>query len=115
MGMFLRRGAAPSLGPETVQITITLGSSYSATYAYVEIDGVKYTAAATVDVPIGTEIKATVSAGSSGIANVKLNGENVLLFSGTYTYVAERSTTITMSRTGSSSKTYAGVIAIVTG
>lgn len=115
MGMFLRRGAAPSLGSETVSITIPLGSSYSATYAYVEIDGVKYTVAAAVDVPIGTEIKATVSAGPTGVASVKLNGENVLLFSGTYTYVAETSAAITMSLTGSSSKTHAGVIEIVTG
>ena len=100
--------------PNGATITIKLGTPYSATYAYVTIDGVKYTDAATVVVPYGTEVLATVAKASSGMASISLDGTNVKTDQGTYTYVADKSATITMSREGTSSRNYRGVIAIVT-
>ena len=99
--------------PNTVPITIKLGSAYSSSYAYVTIDDVQYTAATTVEVAPGTIIHAWVGGAVNG--TVYLNGTSVLSGRGvTYEHVADGPATITMSRTGSSSRRYAGEIQIVT-
>lgn len=95
--------------PNGIKITIAIGSNYTAAlsgYAYVKINGVKYTAAAEIFVPIGTEVIVTVSRSGkdSNYANIRLNGTSVISDSngGSYTYVAEKPATITLSIAGPS-------------
>lgn len=95
--------------PNGIKITIAIGSNYIAalsSYAYVTINGVKYTAAAEIFVPTGTEVIVTVSRSNkdANYANIRLNGTSVIHDSdgGRYTYVAEKPATITLSIAGPS-------------
>ncbi len=104
--------------PNGVKITIKIGSTYFASYAYVKINGIKYTAAAEVLVPVGAEVIVTVSQSSTSgpDATITLNGAAVTLSSrgGSYTYVAEKPATIMLSAVGDSWHMYGGRAAIVT-
>lgn len=70
----LTRGDAPSTG-----VTVELSGTFDSAYAYVTIGGTKYTSAQTLEVELGTEVKAYVkTAGSSSnmaATRILLNGD----------------------------------------
>lgn len=97
MGMFLRRGKAPYLNCE-----ITLTGTFSSSYCYATIGGVKYTESTEMIVPRNTEVVIYVSdRATTGVVptngEVTLNGEPMVVEDFRYTYTVKKPTTFTFS------------------
>lgn len=78
---------------------VTISGTGDETYCYVDINGIKYSSAATVEVDIGSEISIFVSSGSRpGQRNcyIALNGVNVQDGAGNYIHIVDTSCNVSL-------------------
>lgn len=86
MGMFMRRGAPPKV---SVELKSGPGGAFDDSYAYVTINGVKYSSRKTLEVYRGTVVDVYLSAQNDSPRNkcyVKDRGRVVKKGAGTYQY-----------------------------
>lgn len=97
--------------PQMCTVTITGASSSVGYTTYVEIDGVTYESAATLEVPLGTEIIASGYRSYDGTrGGVFLNGS--LVSDGTYTYIVQSDVSIALSIVSGPPTTRSGSVEI---
>lgn len=99
--IFLSRGTPPPMAN-----TVTLTGALNSSYAYVTINGTKYSRAQTLEVESGTEISVYVGSMMGNSSYINFNGTKVLSGKGTYTFTLTADTTITMAQSGSSWTAY---------
>lgn len=78
---------------------VTISGTGDETYCYADINGIKYSSAATVEVDIGSEISIFVSSGSRpGQRNcyIALNGVNVQDGAGNYIHIVDTSCNVSL-------------------
>lgn len=107
------------LRPLNISISIS-GNYYSSSYGYVKVNGTTYTSNKSLSftVPPDSNPEIVVYCGTSyGPARnncfITLDGVTVLSGTGSYTFTANKSYTITLTRSGSSSSTRYWTAAIV--
>ena len=85
-------------------VTIELTGSFSSSYGYVTIDGIKYSAAGSHTVPIGSQVYITVSSGSYSKRSYCIVSKNGIVLQhgyGTYAYTTDEDCTINFAENGS--------------
>lgn len=99
--------------PPASELTLTLSGKFSASYGYVEIDGVKYTSAQTLSLPASTKVTVYCGCDKSYYgtnAEIYLNGtsvaEGTYTEGATYTFTLTDNCTINFSSQGPSIYTY---------
>ena len=98
MGMFMRRGAPPKV---SVELDSGIGAGFSDKYAYVTINGVKYSSRKTLEVYRGTVVDVYVSAQNDRPKTkcyVKDRGRVVKKGAGTYQYTVLSPSKLTFRR-----------------
>ena len=108
-------GRSPRWIKETVFL-VQITGAFSSNNAYAEIDGTKYTAETTVQVPRHCSSSVTVGAGTyaTKYCQVTLNGEVVFSGEGTYTFTIDSDTVILFERHGSGANSSIGYSCSIT-
>lgn len=76
-------------GEESTDRTVTITGTGASSYAYVQIDGVKYTSATVLTVPVGTEITCKAYARHASYDSLVVRNGTVVCvneYNGVYTY-----------------------------